>query len=52
MAMRIAGAQHAPGDVDLVLVQVDVEVGRAGDRGPAHAARDERRVRGLAALAT
>ena len=47
----VALAQDGVADADGAGVQVDLERARAADARTAHAARDERRVRGLAALA-
>jgi hypothetical protein len=46
----VAGVQHPLADPHRARVQVDVDVRRARDRRAPHAARDERRVRGLPAL--
>ena len=46
----LSGGDHDVADADRARAQVDVELAGADDRGAAHAARDERRVRGLAAL--
>ena len=50
IAIRSPSRSTRVADADLAGVQVDVELARAGDRRPAHAARHERGVRGLAAL--
>ena len=48
---QVALVEDEVADLDHAGVEVDVDRGRAGHRGPAHAARHERGVRGLAALA-
>ena len=50
MRDQVALAQHVLADAHLAGVQVDLEVAGAGDGRAAHAARDERGVRRLAAL--
>ena len=47
---QVALVQHALADAHLAGVQVDLQRVGAGDRGAAHAAGHERRVRRLAAL--
>ena len=49
-ADQVAGAQRAPVDVDLALAKIDVHVPGAGHGRPAHAARHQGGVGGLAAL--
>ena len=47
---QVAFVQDAAIDVHLASVEVDVQVGGAGDRGAAHPTRHKRGVRGLAAF--
>ena len=51
IAIRAPGGDHLVADADHPRAQVDVQLAGADDGRAAHPARDERRVRGLAALA-
>ena len=50
IAIRCAGGDDDVADPDRARAQVDLQLAGADHRRAAHAARDERRVRGLAAL--